>query len=99
MARCSPLCRREQTDAALSSLKRGSRVFSLLEQFREACITFFRDVPPPITGPFEPMSPRYERALVAFREEAGRILGFLENATGVQMRNGLAKLPRYFVDQ
>jgi hypothetical protein len=83
-------------DATLQELTRGSRIYDLVERFRDACVAFFQAVPPPITGPFEPMSPPYREALQTFRNEVGPVLGGLEGETGFQVRSGLTKLPRYF---
>ena len=87
---------REKADETLQALSRGSRTYVLVEQFRDACITFFSRVPDPITGPFEPMSPPYREALHAFRLSIGPILGGLEATSGTRVRGGLTKLPRYF---
>ena len=90
---------RREADSTLQKLTRGSRVYLLAEGFRDACVAFFSAVPPPITGPFENMSPPYRKALQTFREVVGPILGHLEGATGVEVRSGLTKLPRYFVPE
>lgn len=87
---------RRQADAALQAMERGSRAYGLVERFRDACVDFFREVPSPITDPFDQISPPYRTALVGFRKKVGPILGALEGATGVQVRSGLKTLPRYF---
>jgi hypothetical protein len=59
---------RQAADRTLGELKRGSRTERLVKEFRDACVAFFREVPPPITGPFEEMSPPYRAA--AYRPAA-----------------------------
>lgn len=90
---------RREADKTLQALRRGSRTYVLVERFRDACVTFFSQVPDPITGPFEPMSPPYRQALETFRLSVGPILGGLEAVSGSQVRGGLTKLPRYFQDE